>query len=194
MRQYAGKLNRGWLSVLGVLLLLGGLYVVLASYGVLLGPEKGSWVDADRVGAILERTVVVVAVALLGVVIGLLALAWIIAQAPRVHRARPFRFHDDPALGLTLCSPEILSTAIVEDIKRLPSVMSAGSVLRGTAAAPELTMTVGVDDRADFSRLMQGIRSEVVENFTKSMGTPPFNLAVRLDVEPGKRSNDSVTL
>lgn len=194
MRQYAGTLNRGWLAFLGALGLLGGLYAILASVGVLPGPELGSKVDADLVSSFVDRTEVVVGIVVLGVIIGVLALAWLTAQVPRANLARPIRFHDDATRGLTLCDPGVVTDAVEDDVKSLPSVTSADAVLRGTAAAPELTVRIGVDDRADMEALMHEFRTQVVGNFTTVMGTSPSRLGVRLDVERGQRTTDSVTI
>lgn len=194
MRQYAGTLNRGWLGLLGALAILGGLYVILASVGVLPGPEKGSKVNATKFSSFFDRSEVAVGVAIVGAIIGVLALAWLIAQIPRTNKARPIRFHDDATRGLTLCAPGVLTAAVEEDIRSLPSVTSADAVLRGTAASPELTMRVGMDDRADLNALMRDLHVDVVSNFTTAMGTPPSHLGVILEVERGKRTTDSVTL
>ena len=194
MRQYAGALNRGWLSVLGALGFLGGLYAILASVGVLPGPEMGSKVDADLFSSFVDRTEVVVGIAALGVIMGLLALAWLIAQIPRANTGRPIRFHEDAMRGLTLCDPKVITAAVEDDVRSLAWVTSADAVLRGTAAAPELTIRVGVDDRADMENLMQELRSDVFGNFTTAMGTSPSLLSVKFDVERVKRTTDSVTI
>lgn len=194
MRQYAGTLNRGWLGLLGALALVGGLYIVLASIGVLPGPEKGSKVDATLFSSFTSRSEVALAVAIVGVIIGVLALLWLIAQIPRTNEAHPIRFQDDATRGLTLCDPGVLGAAVEDDIMSLPSVTSAAAVLRGTAASPELTIRVGVDDRADLNALMRDLRVDVVSNFTTAMGTPLSHLGVVLEVERGKRIKDSVTI
>ena len=194
MRQYAGTLNRGWLSFLGALGLLGGLYALLASVGILPGPEMGNKVDADQFSSFVDRTEAVVGIALLGIIIGVLALAWLIAQIPRANTARPIRFHDDATRGLTLCDPKAITAAVEDDVRSLASVTSADAVLRGTAAAPELIVRVGVDDRADMETLMQELRTDVVGNFTTAMGTSPSLLGVKLEVERVKRTTDSVTI
>lgn len=194
MRQYAGTLNRSWLALLGALALLGGLYVIVASAGALPGPENGSKVDAKQFSSVLDRTEVLVGVAVVGAILGVLAFAWLIAQFPRTNKARPIRFHDDATRGLTLCDPGVVTAAVETDLRSLASVTSADAVLRGTAAAPELTMRVGFDDRADLQTLMRDLRTEVIANFATAMGTPPSRLGVLLDVERGKRTTDSVTI
>lgn len=194
MKQYAGALNRGWLGVLGGIALLAGLYAVLAMRGLLPGPEQGSKVNADQVRTISDLTEVIVGVLALGVVVGLLAIVWLIAQIPRTNDAGPLRFQDDAARGLSLCDPDVVTRAVEDDITSLASVLSADAVMRGTAAAPELILRVGVDDRADIQALMQGLRSCVIGNFATAMGTSPSRLGLRIDVEKGKRSTDSITM
>lgn len=194
MRQYPGTLNRTWLALLGILVLLSGLYVVLAWTGVVPGPAQNSPVVSAEVGSVLDQVWAAVAIAVLGVIVGVLALFWLLAQIPKTNRARSLRLQDDAARGLTMCDPEVITDVVQEDLVALAGVRSADAVLRGTAKNPELTVRVGVDDRAEIQSLLRQIKADVVGPLATAMDAPLTRLAVRVDIERGKRNTDKVTL
>lgn len=194
MRQYPGRLNRTWLALLGIVLLLTGLYGVVASIGLVPGPAQSTPVVSPAAGSALGQSWAAVMLAALGVVIGVLALFWLLAQVPRTNGARAFRLQDDAARGLTMCDPEVLSEAVEEDLAGLAGVLSADAVLRGTAKEPELTVRVGVDDRAEVQSLLRSIRTDVADRLATAMDAPVARLAVRVDIERGKRNTDRVNL
>lgn len=130
MRQHAAGLNRAWLTVIGIVVTLSG--VVAASIALcLIGPA----VTATRapvtalpvsdpvvdpgVGGFLDQQPVVVAVGVAGLVLGLLAVAWLLAQVPRTNAAKPYRLHDDATRGLTVCAPNVLTEAGESDVAAL---------------------------------------------------------------------------
>lgn len=205
MRQLAGGLNRGWLAVIGVLLLLAGVAGALATTGALgqllaqagtgqNGPAAGSPVVDGAVGNLLTQPVAVVAVAVVGVILGVLGLAWLLAQIPRTNAAQPYRLHDDAVSGLTVCPPDVLATAVADDIKSYAGVNGASAVLRGTSGAPELTVEVSADDRTDLRSLLTAIRTDAAANLSTALDTPLAHLGVQLDIDRGKRTTSSVTL
>lgn len=205
MRQLAGGLNRGWLAVIGVLLLLGGVAGALATTGALgqllaaagtgqNGPAAGSPVVDGSAGGLLAQPMAVVAVAVVGAILGVLGLAWLLAQIPRTNAAQPYRLHDDAVSGLTVCSPDVLATAVADDITSYSGVTGASAVLRGTSGAPELTVKVSADDRTDLRRLLTAIRTEAAVNLSTALDAPLAHLGVQLDIDRGKRTTSSVTL
>jgi hypothetical protein len=205
MRQLAGGLNRGWLAVIGIVLLVVGAAAALATTGVLgqllaaagvtwSGPAGGSPVVDGGATGLLAQPVAVVALAVLGVILGLLGLAWLLAQIPRTNAAQPYRLHDDAVTGLTVCPPDVLATAVADDIRSYAGVNGASAVLRGTSGAPELTVKVSADDRTDLRSLLTAIRTEAATNLSTALDAPLAHLGVQLDIDRGKRTTSSVTL
>ena len=205
MRQLAGGLNRGWLAAIGIVLLIVGVAGTLATTGVLgqllaaagvrwSGPVGGSTVVDDGAAGLLAQPVAVVAVAVLGVILGVLGLAWLLAQIPRTNAAQPYRLHDDAVTGLTVCPPDVLATAVADDIKSYAGVNAASAVLRGTSAAPELTVSVSADDRTDLRSLLTAIRTQAAADLSTALDAPLAHLGVQLDIDRGKRTTSSVTL
>ncbi len=204
MRQLPGAVNRGWLTVVGVILLLTGLLGVLVSTGrytalatsagLPAGPQLGRPVVPAGAATVLDRPLIVVAIGAIGVIVGLLGLTWLLAQIPHPNRARPLRLHDDATSGLTICDPQILSDAVEDDLNAMVGASSADAVLRGTAKSPELTVRIRVDDRTEVCELIRGIQTDVADRLAAAMDTPLARLAVQIDIEKGKRTTDSVTL
>ncbi len=205
MRQLAGGLNRGWLAVIGVVLLVVGAAATLATTGVLgqllavsgtgwSAPAGGSPVVDDAATGLLAQPVAIVAVAVVGLILALVGLAWLLAQIPRTNAARPYRLHDDAVSGLTVCPPDVLATAVADDIKSYAGVNAASAVLRGTSGAPELTVKVSADDRTDLRTLVAAIRDDAAANLSTALDAPLARLGVQLDIDRGKRTTSSVTL
>jgi hypothetical protein len=205
MRQRSGLLNRAWLAVIGLLVLLAGIVAALIALGLLariftaigirLGvPVMSSKVLGSGVGAFFDRPVVVVAVGLLGVILGVIGLAWLIAQIPRTNAAKPFRLQDDAARGLTICRADVLTDAVEADAERLLGVVDASAVLRGTARQPELTLKVTVNDRTDVQRLLHSLQAETAARLVSVIETPLKHLAVQVDVTTSRHTADRITV
>ena len=202
MRQRSGLLNRAWLAVIGLVVLLAGIVAALIALGLLariitaigirLGvPVTSSKVLGPGVGAFFDQPV---AVGLLGVILGVIGLAWLMAQIPRTNAAKPFRLQDDAARGLTICRADVLTDAVEADAERLLGVADASAVLRGTARQPELTLKVTVNDRTDIQRLLHSLQTETAARLVSAMETPLKHLAVQVDVTTSRHTADRITV
>lgn len=205
MRQTAAGLNRTWLTVIGVLLLLAGLAVVVIGTGRLQSIANAAGLPLNRpaptnrlfgsaTASALGLTWVVVVLAVVGVVLALLGLAWLIAQIPRTNEAKPFRLHDNAADGLTRCAPDVLTDAVEAQIKALPDVQDASAVLRGTAQQPDLTVKVTATDRADLPRLLDTIQTQVAGDLGRSLDTKLRRLGVQVEIGTTKAKTHQITL
>lgn len=199
MRQFATGLNRTWLAVIGVVLILIGVASAAIGFGLLerltsSGPKTTDPVLGSWAGDAFASTAAVVGVALVALLVALLGLAWLLAQVPRTNAAAVYRLQDDAATGLTSCSPAVLTDAFAADVQTLPGVTAADAVLRGTAADPELTVRLTANDRTDVPALLAMVRSGPVQNLATAMGAPLARLAVQVDISPQQRTADSVTL
>lgn len=205
MRQTASGLNRGWLAVIGLVLLLLGVAGVFISTGLWVSltaaaglgldrPTASSHIIGSQTTSFFGISAVAVGVAALGVILGVLGLAWLLAQIPRTNAARAFRLHDDATSGLTIVEPGVLTDAVEHDVQNLPGVNHVSAVLRGTASAPELTVKVTANDRTDIQQLLGSIRRDVVANLTTAMDAPLKRLGVQIDIGGTRRSTDHVTL
>lgn len=199
MRQFAAGLNRTWLAVVGLVLLLVGLAATAVGTGlsgrVISGgpapdePMLGVWA-----GDFFSSTLAIIGVGLLGLLVALVGVRWLLAQLPRTNAAQTFRLQDDATTGLTSCAPSVLTDAVAADLKTLTGVTAADAVLRGTADEPELTVKVTANDRADVPALLQAVQAGPVANLAVAMGAPLTYLGVQVDISPLQRTSDSVTL
>ena len=205
MRQTATRLNRAWLTILGIVLLLAGLAILLVATGLLAPAARAVGLAVSRptpsnhlfgaaTATAFALTWVVLLTALAGVVIGLLGLAWLIAQIPRSNEAKPFRLHDDAQTGLTRCGSSVLSDAVEEQIKALPGVQNASAVIRGTSSSPDLTVKVTASDRADLPRLLARLQNEVATDLAGALDTKLRRLGVQVEIDTAKTKTDQITV
>lgn len=206
MRQTAAALNRGWLSVIGALLLLLGLATVMIGTGLLkpIATAIGSGLDrpdpadhilnARTVTTALSQSWLIVLIGIAGVALALLALSWLTAQIPRSTKAKAFRLHDDPADGLTRCDPDVLCNAVTTQIRALPGVRDASAVLRGTSTAPELTLRVTTDHHTSIPGLLDILQTRIVGDLGTALDTTVRKLGVQIEIGSATNHTDHVTL
>lgn len=205
MRHTAARLNRAWLTLIGLLLLVAGLAAVAIGAGLLptlaraVGLTLSRPTPANRLfgagaASVLGQTWVVALLAVVGIVVALLGLAWLLAQIPRTHEAKPFHLYDSAARGLTRCAPDVLTDAVESQIKALPDVSDASAVLRGTAAHPDLTVKVTADDRADIPELLHTLRDQVAGDVGGALDTRLRRLAVQVEVGTNRSKTHQIVL
>ncbi|MEO7060895.1 MAG: hypothetical protein ABI083_14335 [Lapillicoccus sp.] len=199
MRQFSTGLNRTWLAVIGLLLLLSGLLSTAVGTGLLGrvvsgGPSTDGHLLGAWAGDLFTHTLAVLVVGLIALLLGLLGLGWLLAQVPRTNAAAVYRLQDDARTGLTTISPSVLTAAVSTDVRALPEVTGADAVLRGTATAPELTVRVTVNDHADVPALLRSLQAGPAAHLETALEAPLARLAVQVDISPAQRTSDSVTL
>ena len=185
MRHTASALNRGWLAVLGLVFLIAGLVGVAVATGQARRfapslPLPGSTTPLAGTG--WDAPWVPAAVAGAGVVLAVLGLAWLIAQIPRKHEAKPLRLQDTADTGLTWCEPGVVTDAVEAHTKTLPGVTAASAVLRGHAARPELTVQVTATERTDIAKLVDQIRTTVAGGVETALDAPVSRLGIQVEI------------
>ncbi len=196
MRQTAGTLNRTWLTILGVIVLVAGIAALLQASGELHN-LAGTAPSADPIVTGGQQTVtapqwVVVAILIAGIIIGLLGLLWMLAQIPRRNAADTYRLHDDGGQGFTVCDPSVLARAVENQVNTLPGVVTSSALLRGTATEPDLTLQVTVNDRADVQELIHRIRTSTLPDLSNALETPLEKSRLRIDVSARAQSTGTV--
>lgn len=205
MRQTAARLNRTWLVVTGLLLVLAGVAVLVVASGLLAPLARAAGLSVTRpragdpvVGRALTSAVgvewAIVVAAVVGVVLAFLALAWLLAQVPRRNPAKPFRLQDSAATGLTRCAPDVLTDAVAAQVAALPDVADASAVLRGTATEPDLTIKVTATDRADVPALLETLRTTVSRDLGTALDTKVRRLAVQVEIGSHHRQGHQIAL
>lgn len=205
MRQHPGGLNRAWLTVVGLVVILAGVIAAAIALGLLgsvlaatrapvTAPAPTDSVLAPGIGDFLDQQPVVIGVGILGVLLAVLGLLWLVAQIPRTNAAKPFRLHDDATRGLTVVQPDALTGAVEAEVEVLPGVTKVDAVLRGTAAEPELTVQVAANDRADIAGLLHSLQTDIAAHLATALGRPLKHLAVQVDITTTRRTADHVIL
>ncbi|GAA1704091.1 hypothetical protein [Propioniferax innocua] len=195
MHHVTGGLNRFILTVLGLLLFVGGLgwlavltesRLGLLSLLGLVAPEGRIIVPplTGTAGACLLGGI--------GLLIMLLGTWFGLRQMPRRGSVSGYSWQppvDADTSGTTVVDASALGHAIAQDATGLTGVAHAKVLLFGAAAAPELLIQVSVDDRADITAVLTSLEDVVLPNAEDAIGTPLHHVGVR--VRTGGRS-DSV--
>ncbi|MCO1337816.1 hypothetical protein BJH93_02760 [Kocuria polaris] len=180
------------LFVLGLALLVGGLWALWPWVGRTLDVTTPSW--AAGITADPEATIAAAAPDLLelawspavvmgmGIVLVALGIAWLLRQIPRSGRAGTLRFTDNPASGATTMDPKVLESAVAAAAEALPRVSSARAVLRGSAGAPNLLLHVEADPAAHLGDLTRALEEGVGADAALSLGRPLEHLAIHYAV------------
>lgn len=186
MRQTAGSLNRIWLVIVGLVILLIGAATILQSSGTLQKmvntAQPQSKIASGDVHQFFDQPVVYISMVAVGIILGLLALGWIAAQVPRRNAVSLFRLQEDRSAGTTTINPGTLATAVKDQCEQLPGVVSSSAVIRGTAAHSELTLEVKVSESTDIAELTETLRENVVSSLEMALAVPLASTHVRVDV------------
>lgn len=196
MRHTAGTLNRTWLGILGFLLLVAGALVLLQGTGALQEivstPQSGAKVLTGELHPFFAQTWVVAVLLVIGVLLAILALAWIIAQIPRKHTTERYRLHLDGTQGRTTCDPAVLATAVVDQVNHLPGVVNSSALLRGTAEEPDLALKVTINDGADVRELLHQLEATTLPNLSTALEAPIQRCRLQLDVSARTQQSGTV--
>ena len=184
------RLNRTVLALLGLFCLAAGGVVLLAGTGLLGGVLP---VPADV--PLLPPGLVIPgwgpsAIAAVAVVIGLLALRWLIAQMIRWPASSNWQLSPDTTTGTTHINSDAAVRPLADEIEDYPGVRSATASLTGPHQHPHLYLRVSADDHADISELRRHIGADAIPRLTQALNLPalPADMVLRLVHASGART------
>ena len=186
----ADRGNRVVLTLLGLLLLAaGGLGLALSydAFGAARAHQPLLPADfitfVDRNAAWLWPLAAVAAV-----VVGLLALRWLVRQFATA-RVRTLDLEPDPTDGATTVAASAVTDAVAEEIQGYRGVTRASARLVGDEHNHDLVLAVGVDERADLGALRRRIEEQAVGHTRQALGEPrlPVHLHIQLTTPPRQR-------
>jgi len=125
-----------------------------------------------------------------GLLIGLLGLAWLVFQLPRIDRSPVFQLHDDARTGLIRCDAKVISRALEERIEQLPGVAGADATIRGTAAHPRLLVDLDVDQRSELPTVTRAVIDRAGSDLATTLESEIDELTVRVNVGATPTRND----
>jgi hypothetical protein len=196
MRHSPARLNRFWLAVIGLVLLVGAAVLVTATAGLLGTVVPGAPTPSIGSPVVALDPAAAAAPALQGglvaggILLAVLGLAWLLAQVPRRRRTRTYRLQAAEDNGLVSLDPALLEGALDKDIEQLPDVRKSRSVLRGSAAEPDITIRATLDHRAPVADVVRSIREGAVERLAASLEAAPRTVAVIIDVSTASRTRN----
>lgn len=202
MRHTPARLNRTWLAVVGLVLLVLGVLALGLTTGwwssLLTGSRAQGLPGPDAPLApdtsVFEATWVAPVVALVGVLLALASLGWLTAQIPRRHEAKDLRLQVSSLTGLTTCEPSVLTDAVVEQAVGIAGVDSADAVLRGSARTPDLTLRLVVEDRAELREVLRQADTVAAASAATALDVRLARVGVLVDVRRTSRSHDRITV
>ena len=177
------RLNRAVLGILGLLILAAAAFVLLVGTGILRAVLP---IPARRTAPrrpVTPPPWVPWAVAAVAIIVGLLALRWLIAQTIRRPRTGTWQLAPDTSAGTTHIDSDTAAAPLADEITDYPGVHSATARLTGPRQHPRLYLRVSTDDRADISDLRHRIDTEAIPHLIQALDLPdlPADLLLRLD-------------
>lgn len=176
------RANRSLLAFIGLLLLAAGAAGIAAGTGLF-----GDKIRTDKVIPQYTREWVAahdwfwLAVAAGSVLIALLALRWIFAQASTT-RVSHLDLEADRRSGRTVLAGGAVTGAVAEEIESYRGVDGASAHLLGTRGAPTLLVHATLDGRVDPAEVRRRIQTDALAHARQALDRPdlPIRLELRL--------------
>jgi len=174
------RLNRTLLFVVAVVLLAAAAFTLLTASGVLRLLDRGAPLTPATVDPPAWAPWVTILVA---VVVGLLALRWLLAQTQRRAKTGTWRLETEPAGGTTRLDAQTAVDPLVDEVESYDGVHRASARLAGTSARPTLYLVIGTEDAADVTALRHRIDTEAVPRLCRALDLDhlPTEVLIRLD-------------
>jgi membrane protein implicated in regulation of membrane protease activity len=174
------RLNRTLLFVVAVVLLAAAAFVLLTASGVLRVVDRGAALTPATVDPPSWAPWVTIVVA---VVLGLLALRWLLAQTQRRAKTGTWRLDTSEAGTTTRLDARTAVGPLVDEVESYDGVHRASARLAGTSARPTLYLDVGTEDAADVTALRHRIDTEAVPRLCRALDLDrlPAEVLIRMD-------------
>lgn len=172
------RLNRVLLTLTGLVLLTWGAFVLATGFGVLhLLPQ-----DAVLIRPGLRwPTWAGYAAAAVAIVVGLLVLRWLAAQALRRPKTRTWCLTDEPERGITQLHADTAVDPLITDIETYPGVRSAAAWLSGHPSDPALHLMIRTAHDTDLDALRTRIASHALPRLAHALELNELATTVRFD-------------
>jgi len=188
---HADRTNRTMMLVFALLLIAVGLDAGAASIGGYGTGTAHSHLMANPTGHFIGANGIwlwpVAAVAAL--IVALIALRWLIALLFSTDRSGDLLIRSGSGAGRTTLASGALTDAVAEEIEGYRGVNSARARLIGNREDPELVVTAGLEQTADFAGLRQRIETEALTHARQALGDMalPTQLELTISTKRGAR-------
>lgn len=176
-----GRANRVGLAIVGVLLLLAGAAAVARGLDLwpdLLGAAQAPVTDQRTRDFVTERDWFWPVVAAALIVIAVLALWWLLAQA-RTSRVTDLRLETDVTRGATRMPARAIAGAVEEDLGRSPYLGRTRSTITGSGLDPRLWLATSVEPASDPEAVRARIHA-AVDRCRQALEAPAMRTTVLL--------------
>lgn len=181
--------NRFGLLLIALVLIAAGVLSLLAGAGVFGSTFQSmdvfprsvtTWIDDQpwfwwAVGAV-------------AVIVGLIALRWLIAQL-RTNRVGGTHTVDDEADGRTTVHYSALAGAVGDEIEGWYGVRSAHASFRGSDRNPTCEITVTLDERGDLEEVRDRVQSQAVPHLRDALDDEAAPVEVRFTLAANQRAS-----
>lgn len=188
---HAERTNRTVMLLFAVLLIAVGLDAGAASIGGYGTGTAHSHLMDNPTGHFIGAHGVwlwpVAAVAAL--IVALIALRWLLALLFSTDRSGDLLIRSGSGAGRTTLASGALTDAVAEEIEGYRGVNSARARLIGDREDPELVVTAGLEETADFTALRQRIETEALTHARQALGDMalPTQLELTISTKRGAR-------
>jgi hypothetical protein len=182
------RLNRALLLLVAVILLAAAAFILLTAFGVLTLLRRDQALTPTSLSPPTWVAYLTIAVA---VIVGLLALRWLLAQTQRRAKTGTWRLENDPATGTTRLDAQTAVDPLVDEVENYPGVHRASARLAGTPVRPTLYLTIGTEDAADINEVRRRVDTDAIPRLRQALDLDflPAELLFRLDDARSARLN-----
>ncbi|NKQ52137.1 alkaline shock response membrane anchor protein AmaP [Amycolatopsis sp. K13G38] len=160
------RLNRTLLALFGLVLLAAGAFAITTSYGWLRVLDRNRPLVP---GTHLPPTWVWYVVTAIAVLVGLLFLRWLGAQALRRPRTVTWRWRGTAATGSTRLEANVATEPFTGEVEGYSGVREASATLSGPQDDPTLLVTVTAGPDADLSVIRERITEQGVPRLCQAL-------------------------
>lgn len=175
------RANRVVLLVIGVILLVGGLAALLVGLGVFGSDRAEQPVLTGEASQFADDNAFWFwpLVALVAIIVGLLALWWLLIQA-RSNRVPTVDLEQDRTRGRTRVHADAVTDAVADEIESYRGVTSASARLVESSLGPRLSLRVNLDGRTDIGEVRRRVESQALAHTRTALSTD--ELPTRLEL------------
>ncbi|HEV7978592.1 alkaline shock response membrane anchor protein AmaP [Amycolatopsis sp.] len=181
------RLNRGLLTVFGIVLLAAGGFAVATHFGELdVVPSDSALIPA--IGTPPTWAFYVAAAA--AVALGLLLVRWLAAQLARKPKTHTWHFEGDPDRGRMELAASTAADPFVSEVKTYQGVHGAHATLAGIQDAPAVALVISVEQDADLTAIRHRLETEGLPRLRQALDleTLPVTVEFRFSTKTGARA------
>jgi hypothetical protein len=191
MNRGTAHANRTGLIVLGLLLCAAGAAALARGLGVLGTKAAQQPLLTDDLAVFArENAWFWPVVALTGLLVAIIGLAWLLAQF-RLNRLRRLRL-ESSASGVSDIGGRTVCDALAEQVMRHRGVEKAGAVLRGPVEAPKLDMQVSTSNAGEWRKLVTSLHDTDIPDVRRALGLDRLPAVVRLGFTRSRRGRELI--